>query len=60
MFVYSWFVCIFLYTTIDVDSGGMIGGPNNAFSQTGVVTRIVQPDSLNMQTAVPPHRHIVV
>lgn len=50
----------FLYTTMDVDSGGMIGGPNNAFSQTGVVTRIVQPDSLNMQTAILPHCHIVV
>ncbi len=51
---------MFLYTTIDVDSGGMVGGPNNALSQTGVVTGIVQPDSLNMQTAIPPHSQILV
>lgn len=51
---------IFSYTTIDVDSGGMVGGSNNVFSQTGIVTRIIQANSLNMQTTVPPHCHIVV
>lgn len=49
-----------MYITIDVDSGGMVGGPNNVFSQTGVVTRILQPGSLNMQTAVLPHCHELV
>lgn len=49
-----------LNITIDVDSGGMVGGPNNVLSQAGVVTRIVQPNSLNVQTAIPPHSHILV
>ena len=51
---------MFLYPTVDIDTGGMVSGPNNIFSQTGVVTRIVQPDSLNMQTAILPHCHILV
>lgn len=51
---------MFLYPTVDIDTGGMVSGPNNVFSQTGVVTRIVQPDSLNMQTAILPHCHILV
>lgn len=53
-------LCVFVHTTINVHSGGMVGGPNNVLRQAGVVTRIVQPDSVNMQTAVSPHCHILV
>lgn len=44
-----------LCITIDADSGGMVGGPNSILSQAGVVTRIIQLNSLNVQTAIPPH-----
>ena len=35
------FKCMFLHPTVDIDTGGMVSGPNNVLSQTGVVTRIV-------------------
>lgn len=53
-------VCIFLYPTIDVDSCGMVGGPDSVFSQAGVVTGIGEPNPLDVQTAVPPHSYILV
>lgn len=48
------------YTTIDVESGGVVVDPDNVFSQAGVVTRVIQTNPLNMKTAVPPHCHILV
>lgn len=53
-------VCIFLYTTIDVDGCGMVGGPDSVFSQAGVITGIKEPNPLDVQTAVPSHSHILV
>lgn len=50
----------FFVHTIDIDSGGMVGGPSDVLSQASVVTCIVQANSLNMQTAVPPNCHILV
>lgn len=44
-----------LFATVDVDSGGVVGGPDSVLSQAGVVTRVIQPNSLDVQTAIPPH-----
>lgn len=52
--------CIFLYTTVDVDGCGMVGGPDSIFSQAGVVAGIGEPNPLDVQTAVPSHSYILV
>lgn len=49
-----------MFATVNVDSGGVVGGPDSVLSQAGVVTGIIQPNSLDMQTAIPPHWHILV
>lgn len=51
---------MFLYTTIDVESGGVVVNPNGVFSQAGVVPHMIQTNSLNMKTAVLPHFYILV
>lgn len=51
---------IILYFTMDVDSCGMVGGPNDVLGQAAVVTGIGQPNPLDVQTAVPPHCYILV
>lgn len=51
---------IILYFTMDVDSCGMVGGPDDVLGQAAVVTGIGQPNPLDVQTAVPPHCYILV
>lgn len=51
---------IILYFTMDVDSCGMVGGPDGVLGQAAVVTGIGQPNPLDVQTAVPPHCYILV
>lgn len=51
---------MFLYTTVDVDSGGVVVDPNDVFSQAGVVTHMIQANLLNMKTAILPHFYILV
>lgn len=46
--------------TINIDSSGVVCGSNRVLCQTGVVSCIVQRDSLDVQTAVFPHRHVLV
>jgi len=46
--------------TVDDDAGGVVRGPDHVLSQAGVVPRVVQPDPLDVQAAVPPHRHVLV
>lgn len=56
-------VCSCMYVlciTIDADSSGVVGGSNNILSQAGVVTRIIQPNSVYVQTAISPHSQILV
>lgn len=48
------------YTTVDVESGGVVVNPDDIFSQAGVVARVIQTDPLDMKAAVPPHCHILV
>lgn len=45
---------------MDVDSCGMVGGPDDVLGQAAVVTGIGQPNPLDVQTAVPPHCYILV
>lgn len=51
---------IILYFTMDVDSCGMVGGPDDVLGQAAVVAGIGQPNPLDVQTAVPPHCYILV
>lgn len=46
--------------TINIDSSGVVCGSDRVLCQTGVVSCIVQRDSLDVQTAVFPHRHVLV
>ncbi|TNN36421.1 hypothetical protein EYF80_053405 [Liparis tanakae] len=46
--------------TVDEDAGGVVRGPDHVLSQAGVVPRVLRPDPLDVQAAVPPHRHVLV
>lgn len=49
-----------MYNTINVDCYSMVGGPDYIFSQTGIVSCVLQANSVNMQTPISPHSQILV
>lgn len=52
--------CKASFCTMNVDSCGLVGGPDDVLGQAAVVTGIGQSNPLDVKAAVPPHRYILV